>query len=161
MSDRMWAQIRFPVRVCQIGAIVDLIEQRLAEAEVEGDVFLGSDPETPWGKFDDLENKLIELGVAFDRRMEGKYEYDPQVRCFRPGKRGMDRAVQTDQGGDAVVYIRDLEEMARHGVVSIREIKRRFGPPRETIAEWAERHGGHLRRLAQRDRAPAGSRSGC
>ena len=42
------------------------------------------DDEAPWGKFEQLEQYLIEQRIPFNRHSEAKYEYDAEIVFYRP-----------------------------------------------------------------------------
>jgi hypothetical protein len=50
----------------------------------DGDHLRFYDDEATWGEFADLEEFLEEHGIPFDRYSDGKYEYDCEVKRFRP-----------------------------------------------------------------------------
>jgi len=44
------------------------------------------DCEARWGQFEDLEKFLVSHNLSFTRRTDGRYEFDPELLEFRPGK---------------------------------------------------------------------------
>jgi len=42
------------------------------------------DTEARWGQFEELETYLVEQAIPFDRLSDGRYEYSPELRQFRP-----------------------------------------------------------------------------
>jgi hypothetical protein len=58
------------------------------------------------GEFDVLESFLQEHGIPFDRKSAGRYEYDPQNVCFRPGH-GLVRC-PANSAGESVVAVSEL-----------------------------------------------------
>jgi hypothetical protein len=59
------------------------------------------DDEASCGEFDVLESFLQAHDIAFTRRTDGRYEYDPMKVEFRPGTGQVDLAI--DQSGETVV----------------------------------------------------------
>ncbi|MBN2579379.1 MAG: hypothetical protein JXB10_10340 [Pirellulales bacterium] len=51
----------------------------------DGDYLRFYDDEASWGEFADLEEFLQGHGIPFDRYSDGKYEYDCELKWFRPG----------------------------------------------------------------------------
>jgi hypothetical protein len=51
----------------------------------EGDHLRFYDDEATWGEFNDLEEFLQEHEIPFDRYSDGRYEYDCELKQFRPG----------------------------------------------------------------------------
>ena len=61
------------------GSAADLLEA------LEGGLLVLTDHERSWGALSDLEPLLQKKGIAYDVHVEGKYEYDGELRRFRPG----------------------------------------------------------------------------
>ncbi len=59
-----------------------------------------------WGCFQELEKFLQQHGIAFRRRSEGRYEYEPQLVEYRPGYGLV--ILETNAGGYPVVQALDL-----------------------------------------------------
>lgn len=69
-----------------------------------------ADIEASWGHFDVLEDFLATNGIAFDRRSEGKYEFDPELVQYRPRmKQPLLRYTHHDH--EPVVALRDLKKV--------------------------------------------------
>ncbi len=73
-------------------------------------VLSAGDDEACGGCFPDLEDFLVEHGIAFNRRSDAKYEYDGELVYFRPGMQepGWIRATQD---GEPVVLLDDLQNV--------------------------------------------------
>jgi hypothetical protein len=68
------------------------------------------DDQASWGQFEGLERFLREHGVAYSRRSEGRYEYDPELVEYRPGSGEV--SLTTDAAGYPVVRAKDLTPVA-------------------------------------------------
>jgi len=68
------------------------------------------DEQASWGSFESLERFLREHGVAYSRRSEGRYEYDPELVEYRPGRGEVSLA--TNVAGCPVVLAKDLTPVA-------------------------------------------------
>ncbi len=96
-----------------------------------------------WGEFETLESALIKAGIAFDRLSDAKYEYDAEMRCFRPAAGvdgGLDVVVKTLQDHDPVISLSSLAQLAATEPLTLDAIRSYLALPRETVAEWAVRH---------------------
>ena len=61
------------------------------------------------GEMPTVENWLVENRIAFDRYSDGRYEYNPEVRMYRPGIHySSDQNFNTDTDGKIVVKREDL-----------------------------------------------------
>ncbi|MDI6824662.1 MAG: hypothetical protein QME87_09955 [Bacillota bacterium] len=112
MAERIPATLRVGGSITreQYEEIKRLIEQ-------EGDPFLSMvEPDSlvceaddaPWGRFEELEEYLVQHGIPFDRHTEAKYEYDAVLRVFRPG--ALDEEVPANQDGNIVVLAEDIRQ---------------------------------------------------
>lgn len=128
MSDRFAAEIRIGGKVkrtqlsnlCEAiraeglscdwgGAQVDEIAPENVTEYVNDDgILCFCDDQARYGEFETLEATLAKLGIAFDRESEGKYEYDPEIRHFRPGE--MDEVHCTDHEGVPIIHPADVEK---------------------------------------------------
>jgi hypothetical protein len=61
------------------GSAADLLEA------LDGGFLVLTDHERSWGALDELEPLLQAKGIAYDVNVEGKYEYNAELRRFRPG----------------------------------------------------------------------------
>lgn len=158
MADEMGANIAFPADALQIGRIRDLVDGEPPDGSAlntleDGTAVLSGT--VAWGQFGELERALKDLGIAFDRHSDGKYEYSPENLYFRPGK--PDRLIPATQDGEPVVALEDLKVFANaKGMIPLRKVLRDLGPPRETVAEWAVRNARRLARMAVEDAVEAG-----
>ena len=128
MSDRMTADIRIggPVprelveelcgEIQAAGVRLDydgpFCEPRTAEDLIaacgeDGLLFL-ADHEVAYGEFAQLEDSLKQHGISFTRRSEGKYEYDPIVYEFRPGRNPVE--ILTNNDFEPVIHARPVAE---------------------------------------------------
>lgn len=162
MSERFWAEIMIPTLALQVAEVASNGELYEDRQDYEDGTTVINAPEVCWGKFD-MEDVLVKLGIPFDRQTEGKYEYDPERRHFRPGKRGLcglfwrgcDTVVTTTQDGDLSFTLETLEALAHKGQISLRQLKKSLNLPRTTVAEWARTHKAYLKRLIAKDPTPA------
>jgi hypothetical protein len=65
------------------------------------------DDQAAWGEFEALETHLREHNVPFDRRSEGKYEYDPEQVTFRPNSGS--EVYTTTAAGNPTVAVASLQ----------------------------------------------------
>ena len=76
----------------------------------DGGMLCLKDTEASWGEFAGLEQFCVEHGIAFDRKTEGKYEFDPETSSFRPGM--SDALVEvTNESGERVVAEREVRKL--------------------------------------------------
>ena len=126
MADRMAAEIRIGGKVPRslVDALCAAIRSENAALEWGGGHFAPADAQelmqardgehlclrddqAAWGELDELEEFLREHHIAFDRRSEGKYEYDPERVTYRP-----DRGVEvclTTESGNPIVEVASLQ----------------------------------------------------
>lgn len=124
MADRMYAVIHIPTRFIvgnitkEIKEEFDLDDEDLEEiiASAENGVAEFSAEEVAWGKFNTLEEALIEEGVPFNRHSDGKYEFGPETRIYRPatisGQPEIDLIRMENNGGEPYMLCKDLEVFA-------------------------------------------------
>ncbi|GMU20588.1 MAG: hypothetical protein AMXMBFR13_06850 [Phycisphaerae bacterium] len=128
MSDRMSAEIRIGGKVkrshlpklCEAiraegvsfdwgdAQVDDIAPENITQYVSEDGVLCFCDDQARYGEFEGLEAALVKLGIAFDRESEGKYEYDPEVRHYRPGE--IDEVRCTNHEGVPVIYPADVEK---------------------------------------------------
>ena len=75
------------------------------------------DDQARGGQFEALETFLQEHEIAFSRRSDGKYEYDPEVVESRPGRAPV--YWTTDHGGNPTVQVAgllEIEQMLGHAI---------------------------------------------
>ncbi len=131
MSDRFATQIsiggKIPRKVAEelcgvisseglsLGWDGEPFEPKKPEDLVEADKDTGLtlyDVERAWGSFDDLEEFLVEHGIAFDRSHEPKYEYDGELVMFRPGMR-VAEVFTADTSGKILVRAEELQNVIK------------------------------------------------
>src|SRR5687768_6976870 len=81
----------------------------LLDARTESDgieVLRFCDDSAPWGRFVKLEAFCVRHRLPFNRSTEGKWEYDPELVVYRPGK--PPQAIPTNADGDPVVARTDV-----------------------------------------------------
>lgn len=128
MSDRMAAEIRIGGKVkrsqlpklCEAiraegvsfdwgdAQVDDIAPENITQYVNEDGVLCFCDDQAKYGEFEALEAILVKLGIAFDRDSEGKYEYDPETRSFRPGE--MDEVRCTNHEGVPIIHPADVEK---------------------------------------------------
>jgi len=69
------------------------------------------DDQARWGEIAALEAFLQKHNVPFTRQTDGKYEYDPEVLEFRPGREPTSST--TNKSGEPVIPISTLTELAK------------------------------------------------
>ena len=98
-------------------------EELLAALEaVDGTQLLRlCDEQAPWGQLEALEAFLVRNRIPFRRHSEGKYEYDPQIVEYRPGRKLV--CLNTNHSGESLVplaVIRQAQVELHHTVASLR-----------------------------------------
>jgi hypothetical protein len=117
MADYFWGEITIPL------ALIDQEVEAAIEAEIDGDsnidkydgLYFFGNPNARYGEFPDLEELLIDKGIPFDRNSEAKYEFEAEIRKYRPpvGKSGgCDVFLSTNNNGHPVVYADDVRMYA-------------------------------------------------
>ena len=151
MSDRMTAVIEFPTFALELASIQTAVQEEgwdEQESYPDGTTWL-TVHEAAWGELPTLEDALMNAGIAFDRRSDAKYEYDAEVRYFRPASDTtppLDHTVSTLNDHVPVISLTDLEDLGRGRRLSVRAIRAHLGLPRDTVAQWARRHRRQFRR---------------
>jgi len=82
-------------------------EDLLAACGEDGLLFM-ADHEVAYGEFTQLEDSLKQNNIGFTRRSEGKYEYDPLVYEFRPGRNSVE--ILTNNDFEPVIHARPVAE---------------------------------------------------
>lgn len=147
MPDCMWAKIEVPVIALNIEAVATAVREAGPETrEIDNDGTVSfEDGQASWGRFEDLEKALEELGIAYDRRSAGKYEYDPEIRVFRPGT--VDKTLLTDSSNDPMVFARDLSDAVGQGLDAVRALLAEKSLPEQSVGVWAEANAERLAEL--------------
>ncbi|NMP24937.1 hypothetical protein [Sulfobacillus harzensis] len=154
MSDRMTAMIVVPTFALDLEPIREVLE---ADGPMDEQEALANGTtamtlyEAPWGEFADLEAALVKAGIAFNRYSDAKYEYDAEVRYFRPStdtEPELDRTVATLSDHTPVISLDTLQELGHGRRLSLKAIRAYLGLPRETVAMWARRHRRRFRNPA-------------
>ena len=86
------------------GSAADLLEA------LEGGFLVLTDHERSWGALDELEPLLQAKGIAYDVQVAGKYEYNAELRRFRPGL-GFSSQPTLNDGREAVFAQSSLREV--------------------------------------------------
>ena len=147
------ANIKIPVTARNIAAVAQAVRAAAPESReihVDGTSRF-QDGRAAWGKFANLERVLHDLGIAFDRRSCGKYEYDPEIRMFRPGT--VDKTLLTDASSDTVVHVRHLTAARDQGVAALVAA---VSPPKQSVAAWGLANAARVAELAAADPAASG-----
>lgn len=111
MSDRFAATLT--VRRADYEALEEL--KRLIDME-EKDSFDNAIVEirndaARYGEFEEIEEFCTEHGIAFDRWSEAYYEYQSQMRMYRPGAEPIDKIVFLSSSGEPFVGCRDIRQI--------------------------------------------------
>ncbi|PSR27613.1 MAG: hypothetical protein C7B46_19310 [Sulfobacillus benefaciens] len=86
---------------------------------------------------------MITEGIAFDRHSDGKYEYDPETRYFRPATAdtpASDVRVLTLANGEPVVPLATLDTLRRTASLTWDAITAELGIPAQSVAAWSQAH---------------------
>ncbi|POB12188.1 hypothetical protein [Sulfobacillus sp. hq2] len=145
MSDRMVVTITVPSWALEIPAVAALLqddppEDMIPNPDGTTDLFQS---EAPWGEWPALESLLITAGIAFDRHSDGKYEYDPETRFFRPAAADVpvcDATVLTLANGEPVVALATFKTLAQAGPLTVDAITQALGIPALSVAAWGQAH---------------------
>jgi len=115
MSDRMWACLTIggPLPLARPDFVKDLIahirDYTVAAYALRGRLIQIEDSEASYGKFEDLEDWLSEVGVCFDRESAGYGEYSPEKICFRAPDKWYDYTL--DNNGMEVVITDNIRKV--------------------------------------------------
>ncbi len=151
MPDRMAGTIVFPTFALELASIRDAVQaegqsdERAALSDGTTEMTLY---EAAWGAFPDLESALVKAGIAFDRHSDAKYEYNAEVRYFRPATEAepaIDQTVQTLADHTLVVSLDDLQDLGRGRRLSMKAVRAHLGLPRDTVAQWTRRNRRRFR----------------
>lgn len=113
MADKYYASISIPTRFIT-EAVKEWIIAEIgkwnfdAASEEEGVTFFKNDFAHN-GYFEDLEVKLVEAGIPFDRNSSGFGEYKPEIRYFRPGV--IDKSIMVTNDGDPYIETYELKKL--------------------------------------------------
>ena len=114
MADRFWACIEIGGRLRQADVPRFCKEARIDPCDLpeylqEGR-FVLENSEAAYGRFEDLEDLCQELGLAYRRQSDGKYEFTPEIVAWRPGLEEPD-CVLTDHMGDPVIALGSVRKI--------------------------------------------------
>ena len=165
MKNKILAQIYFPSDLADIPKIRKYLDDKCDDYGVLDDgtlealeyVKIGQDGEiVDEFCYEDIEETLADLGVAFDCHVEGFRDYNATWRIFRPvvpGRdidlatwrifrpvvpgRDIDLIVQSNQSCEKLVSIEKLEELAKRNRLTIEDIRATVGDDLGTVADWA------------------------
>jgi hypothetical protein len=87
----------------------EAIRTRLAAAAAEGATLDLTDDQARWGRFERLEEWLVEHSLPWRRHTSAKYEYDAEIVWFAPGMTAPE-SVPANEGADVLV---PLDEVRR------------------------------------------------
>jgi len=79
------------------------------EAKITDGIFLLHDSQSCYGEFSDLEEKLQEKGIPFDRESAMDWGVDPVIRVFRPGVG--DKYIPLDANQTPTVAVEKIREL--------------------------------------------------
>lgn len=148
MKNKILAQIYFPSDLADIPKIRKYLDDKCDDYGVLDDgtlealeyVKIGQDGEiVDEFCYEDIEETLADLGVAFDCHVEGFRDYNATWRIFRPvvPGRDIDLIVQSNQSCEKLVSIEKLEELAKRNRLTIEDIRATVGDDLGTVADWA------------------------
>ena len=127
-------------------------EHNLATIDVNDDIFETCtdldgtlrvcDAEARFGELEDLEEFCRENKISYDRRSEGKYEYDPELVRYRPAT-GVDCQITVEDGriiveADALTPIQEslahlITHLQAHGITTREDVIKRLDIVQEKL----------------------------
>lgn len=150
MADRFWGRLEFPVQF-YLGDVKDSLDDYRFENQefIDGLVRL-EDSQAANGRFDELEELLIENNVPFDRVSDSYCEFSAEVRYFRPDVMDVDGqpfqgTYLTDEfNGDIVVVAKDIYEIIKQGkgdseiVLNIQKFLNAMAPIIKPLSDYCD-----------------------
>ena len=88
--------------------------------------------EVSGGNTDPLDNFCIKHNLSFDKRVDGKYEYNGEIHWWKPGLTNVQTWYDTDKEGKRIMIgIEKLEKMQAQGksLADVLKRLRRIAPP--------------------------------
>lgn len=153
MSDRFYGWVRFHRLALTIEPVVQALMQEFAversevidldiscdivieEDPIESEIIMIGDPSANMGELSAVEEVLRACGVAYDAGSEGKYEYPPEDRWWRPGMEERGYQVTNSDGAPYLTHMelrKTLESVSTESDPSvIRERLWALMPPTE------------------------------
>ena len=123
-SAASWATIEFPVTAIdeEIKALLEYYNVEFEglspipnddepRVEVEGGIFNLHDDDVNYGEFYEVEAKLVEKNIPFDRETGMEWSISPHLRVFRPGPPVFDHRYPKDDDGTVVVSVEAIREI--------------------------------------------------
>lgn len=142
MSDDFYAEIYFPLQALKNPKIQELVKDLNRYQEKHGIIGFWDDL-AAWGRFDELEDALIKLGMPFDRYSSGYIENDPCRRHFRPAREGrpavdLEYISANSMYGPLLTVSEVRQALQEKGAEQyLEELSQRF-PEIEPLEEWLE-----------------------
>jgi hypothetical protein len=119
-----WATIEFPANQIdeeikslleyygvEFNDLTPIPEDDEPRVEVEGGIFNLHHSDVNYGEFYDLEAKLKEKGIPFERQTGMDWSISPRTRIYRPGDPEFDREFPNDDDGNTVVDVEKIREL--------------------------------------------------
>ena len=163
MSDRFPARIIFPAVLSEHPDIKEYMENVSDESEDLGDGTIDAQEYSARNGYPEIEEALVQLGVAFDRHSDSYCEFNAEWRIFRPAPNHVDRTIPSNQDGDLLVPLDTLKKLEKKFVsglgtnaMTLDDIKTEMGLTSTcgTVADWVKTNQERLQTLmAQADEA--------
>ncbi|MDT0618480.1 hypothetical protein RM531_08320 [Salinisphaera sp. P385] len=127
MSDRFYGSVRFHRLALTIEPVVQALMQEfeaeraeVIDLDLPCDIWIDDDPSTSeiimigdpsanMGELKRVEEVLMACGVAYDAGSEGKYEYPPEARWWRPGMKESGYQITNPDGQPYLTHM-ELQE---------------------------------------------------
>jgi len=142
MSEESYASISIPSKYLT-GEVISLIEKytdrrdRSADPVVQYESHYASD-----GRFDDLENELIDMGIPFDRYTGQDFNTDAETRYYRPARDDepeIDITTTENRGGEMVPAseLKEILVLSPEGLaIALRAILKKYAPDVSSLINW-------------------------
>jgi hypothetical protein len=145
MSSGSYATIGIPIKYVTAEIIARIEEHtNIHSGELVEPVICFSNSNASDGRFDELENDLIELGIPFDRHTTQDFDINASTRYFRP-VRECEPAIdiETDETRDGeVVPVNELKKIVdlppKMLVALLRKILEKHSPEASLLEDWNE-----------------------
>jgi hypothetical protein len=123
-SATSWATIEFPVAAIdeeikglledwgvEFDGLTPILHDDDPRVENEGGIFNLHHGDVNYGEFADLEAKLKEQAIPFDRMTGTDWNISPGTRIYRPGPPEFDHYYPQDDDGEVVVSVEKIREL--------------------------------------------------
>lgn len=162
MSDRFPARIIFPAVLAEHPDIKEYMESTSDETEDLGDGTIDAQEYSARNGYPEIEETLVQLGVAFDRHSDSYAEINAEWRVFRPAPNHVDHTIPSNQNGDLLVSLDTLKALADKLAVgagtramTLDDIKAEMGLTSTcgTVADWVKANQERLQALMAQAKA--------